>query len=63
MDHDSYIITSFLPIIMMFSDLAEVMSVTVAAPARGPPKKTDDRSFIDVRNPRVNYCTCHWTIF
>lgn len=32
----------------MFTDLAEVMSVTPAAPAPGPPKKTDDKSFFDV---------------
>lgn len=31
-----------------FIDLAEVMSVTPAAPAPGPPKKTDDKSFFDV---------------
>lgn len=29
-------------------DLAEVMSVTQASPAPGPPKKTDDKSFFDV---------------
>jgi hypothetical protein len=29
-------------------DLAEVMSVTPASPAPGPPKKTDDKSFFDV---------------
>ena len=29
-------------------DLAEVMSVTPAPPAPGPPKKTDDKSFFDV---------------
>lgn len=31
-------------------DLAEVMSVTPAPPAPGPPKKTDDKSFFDVSN-------------
>lgn len=30
------------------SDLAEVVSVTPASPAPGPPKKTDDKSFFDV---------------
>jgi hypothetical protein len=30
------------------SDLAEVMSVSSATPAPGPPKKTDDKSFFDV---------------
>jgi myotubularin-related protein 5/13 len=29
-------------------DLAEVMSVSSATPAPGPPKKTDDKSFFDV---------------
>lgn len=32
----------------LFEDLAEVVSVTQAAPAPGPPKKTDDKSFFDV---------------
>lgn len=35
-------------LIILLSDLAEVMSVTPAAPAPGPPKKTDDKSFFDV---------------
>jgi myotubularin-related protein 5/13 len=35
---------------ILFLDLAEVMSVTPAAPAPGAPKKTDDKSFFDVRN-------------
>lgn len=30
------------------TDLAEVVSVTPAAPMPGPPKKTDDKSFFDV---------------
>lgn len=30
------------------ADLAEVVSVTPAAPMPGPPKKTDDKSFFDV---------------
>ena len=34
--------------ITFFLDLAEVMSVTPATPAPGPPKKTDDKSFFDV---------------
>ncbi|CAK1542502.1 unnamed protein product [Leptosia nina] len=32
-----------------FIDLAEVIAVSGAAPAPGPPKKCDDRSFFDVR--------------
>jgi myotubularin-related protein 5/13 len=31
-----------------YIDLAEVMSVSSATPAPGPPKKTDDKSFFDV---------------
>lgn len=32
----------------MFIDLAEVQSVAPAAPAPGPPKKSEDKSFFDV---------------
>lgn len=32
----------------IIADLAEVVSVTPAAPMPGPPKKTDDKSFFDV---------------
>lgn len=35
-------------IISRITDLAEVVSVTPAAPMPGPPKKTDDKSFFDV---------------
>lgn len=34
--------------IKSIADLAEVVSVTPAAPMPGPPKKTDDKSFFDV---------------
>lgn len=34
--------------IFLLTDLAEVVSVTPAAPTPGPPKKTDDKSFFDV---------------
>jgi len=34
--------------ISCITDLAEVVSVTPAAPMPGPPKKTDDKSFFDV---------------
>lgn len=34
--------------IMPNIDLAEVVSVSPAAPMPGPPKKTDDKSFFDV---------------
>jgi hypothetical protein len=34
--------------VSVFTDLTEVMSVTPAAPARGPPKKTDEKSFFGV---------------
>lgn len=40
------------------SDLAEVMSVQPAAPAPGPPKKTDDKSFFD-----VSYIICFTSVF
>lgn len=33
---------------LCIADLAEVVSVTPAAPMPGPPKKTDDKSFFDV---------------
>lgn len=38
-----------LKLLHYFSDLAEVMSVTQAVPTAGAPKKTDDKSFFDVR--------------
>ncbi|XP_017780101.1 PREDICTED: myotubularin-related protein 13 isoform X2 [Nicrophorus vespilloides] len=41
-----------------FIDLAEVMSVQPAAPAPGPPKKTDDKSFFDLRTSRRTYNFC-----
>lgn len=41
-----------------FIDLAEVMSVTQAPPAPGPPKKTDDKSFFDLRTSRRTYNFC-----
>lgn len=41
-----------------YIDLAEVMSVTQAAPMPGPPKKTDDKSFFDLRTNRRTYNFC-----
>nr|XP_049697564.1 myotubularin-related protein 5 isoform X2 [Helicoverpa armigera] len=41
-----------------FIDLAEVITVTQAAPAPGPPKKCDDRSFFDLRTSRRTYNFC-----
>nr|CAD7573991.1 unnamed protein product [Timema californicum] len=41
-----------------YIDLAEVMSVTPAPPAPGPPKKTDDKSFFDLRTNRRTYNFC-----
>lgn len=41
-----------------FIDLAEVITVTQAPPAPGPPKKTDDRSFFDLRTSRRTYNFC-----
>lgn len=37
-----------MSVLRFASDLAEVITVTQAAPAPGPPKKCDDRSFFDV---------------
>jgi hypothetical protein len=48
LNHSNYLITLCEHLILLFLDLAEVMSVTPAAPAPGPPKKTDDKSFFDV---------------
>ncbi|XP_049878278.1 myotubularin-related protein 13 [Pectinophora gossypiella] len=41
-----------------FIDLAEVITVTQAPPAPGPPKKCDDRSFFDLRTSRRTYNFC-----
>ncbi|XP_045520262.1 myotubularin-related protein 13 isoform X1 [Pieris brassicae] len=41
-----------------FIDLAEVIAVSGAAPAPGPPKKCDDRSFFDLRTSRRTYNFC-----
>ncbi|XP_052744607.1 myotubularin-related protein 5 isoform X3 [Bicyclus anynana] len=41
-----------------FIDLAEVLTVTQAAPAPGPPKKCDERSFFDLRTSRRTYNFC-----
>ncbi|KAK9886900.1 hypothetical protein WA026_019158 [Henosepilachna vigintioctopunctata] len=41
-----------------YIDLAEVMSVIPAAAAPGPPKKTDDKSFFDLRTSRRTYNFC-----
>ncbi|XP_046393982.1 myotubularin-related protein 13 isoform X2 [Ischnura elegans] len=41
-----------------FIELAEVMSVTPAPPTPGPPKKTDDKSFFDLRTNRRTYNFC-----
>lgn len=38
----------YYKITYLYTDLAEVVSVTPAAPMPGPPKKTDDKSFFDV---------------
>ncbi|KAK4886969.1 hypothetical protein RN001_003240 [Aquatica leii] len=46
-----------------FIDLAEVMSVTQAPPAPGPPKKTDDKSFFDLRTSRRTYNFCAADVF
>ncbi|XP_044003006.1 myotubularin-related protein 13 isoform X2 [Aphidius gifuensis] len=39
-------------------DLAEFVSVTPALPTPGPPKKTDEKSFFDLRTQRRNYNFC-----
>ncbi|XP_048526749.1 myotubularin-related protein 13 isoform X3 [Dendroctonus ponderosae] len=39
-------------------ELAEVMSVSSTTPAPGPPKKTDDKSFFDLRTSRRTYNFC-----
>lgn len=41
-----------------FIDLAEVITVTQAPSAPGPPKKCDDRSFFDLRTSRRIYYFC-----
>ncbi|KAK7870000.1 hypothetical protein R5R35_011968 [Gryllus longicercus] len=41
-----------------YIDLAEVVSVLPAPPAPGPPKKTDDKSFFDLRTSRRTYNFC-----
>ncbi|XP_011302109.1 myotubularin-related protein 13 isoform X1 [Fopius arisanus] len=41
-----------------YIDLAEVVSVTPASPTPGPPKKTDDKSFFDLRTNRRTYNFC-----
>ncbi|XP_053616581.1 myotubularin-related protein 13 [Plodia interpunctella] len=41
-----------------FIDLGEVITVSQAAPAPGPPKKCDDRSFFDLRTSRRTYNFC-----
>jgi len=41
-----------------YIDLAEVVSVTPATPTPGPPKKTDDKSFFDLRTNRRTYNFC-----
>ncbi|XP_039747525.1 myotubularin-related protein 5 isoform X2 [Pararge aegeria] len=41
-----------------FIDLAEVLTVSQAAPAPGPPKKCDERSFFDLRTSRRTYNFC-----
>ncbi|KAK9497874.1 hypothetical protein O3M35_003784 [Rhynocoris fuscipes] len=41
-----------------FIDLAEVVSVSPIAPAPGAPKKTDDKSFFDLRTNRRTYFFC-----
>ncbi|RZF38820.1 hypothetical protein LSTR_LSTR000523 [Laodelphax striatellus] len=41
-----------------YIELSEVMSVTPAAPSPGPPKKTDDKSFFDLKTNRRTYNFC-----
>jgi len=41
-----------------YIELAEVMSVAPAPPMPGPPKKTDDKSFFDLRTNRRTYNFC-----
>lgn len=41
-----------------YIDLAEVISVNPAPPAPGTPKKTDDKSFFDLRTSRRTYNFC-----
>ncbi|XP_052749763.1 myotubularin-related protein 5 [Galleria mellonella] len=41
-----------------YIDLGEVITVTQAPPAPGPPKKCDDRSFFDLRTSRRTYNFC-----
>ncbi|CAH2055654.1 unnamed protein product, partial [Iphiclides podalirius] len=41
-----------------FIDLAEVIAVSQAPPAPGPPKKCDERSFFDLRTSRRTYNFC-----
>ncbi|XP_041970120.1 myotubularin-related protein 13 isoform X2 [Aricia agestis] len=41
-----------------FIELSEVITVTQAPPAPGPPKKCDDRSFFDLRTSRRTYNFC-----
>lgn len=41
-----------------YIDLAEVMSVAPAVPTAGAPKKTDDKSFFDLRTNRRTYNFC-----
>lgn len=41
-----------------YIDLGEVMSVTQASPTAGAPKKTDDKSFFDLRTNRRTYYFC-----
>ncbi|XP_014253591.1 myotubularin-related protein 13 isoform X2 [Cimex lectularius] len=41
-----------------FIDLAEVVAVNQVPPAQGPPKKTDEKSFFDLRTNRRTYNFC-----